>query len=133
MLLASTVPRWREGEMDKARKREAEVKYLVPSPFFHHSSLPLHRCWCRASWPLSLAPSPPDFDLFVAPLDGDKESRSRKKKKNRAAERGGYTGEGGKERKVRKTCPSLHDPVHSPPTILTITLEGTSRNRETSR
>lgn len=42
MLLASTVPRWREGEMDEARKREAGVKYLVPSPSFHHSSLPLH-------------------------------------------------------------------------------------------
>lgn len=99
MLLASTVPRWREGEMDEARKREAGVKYLVPSPSFHHSSLPLHPLLVvpRSGLFLSLPRHPISTSSSLLSTEIKRVEAGEKKKESCGGERRGGASVGGRE------------------------------------
>lgn len=99
MLLASTVPRWREGEMDEARKREAGVKYLVPSPSFHHSSLPLHPLLVmpHSGLFLSLPRHPISTSSSLLSTEIKRVEAGEKKKESCGGERRGGAPAGGRE------------------------------------
>lgn len=118
MLRSSTVPR-RRGEGNgrgKGMKREGRrvlstCSFQPPSPVsFLYESAP------QRVPPRSLRPRcTPSEDK-----ERDGEGTGTTKRRGQKGREGGEGGRGGQGR-VRKTCPSLHDPVHSVPTVLIIT------------
>lgn len=103
MLRGSTVPRWRDEEIRLTMKGEGRR--------YPPSLTPYVRLLLRRVSGLFLSQPVARFPSLARSFRGDKERNEEKDSKR------------GEQREVRKTCPSLHDPVHSTPTVLTITLE----------
>ena len=113
--------RWRESQRVGVRRSSPVTPRIPPaaSPLVRSLDVSL-------SYGSPVARFPASSSLLSL---ADKESGTKKKKRAAGGGERVERSEGGREarrgtkREVRKTCPSLHDPVHSPPTVPTITLE----------